>query len=177
MGQQPLSLRPHDVCVLLQLIADPELTFRELAKSVGVSLGEAHNATKRLEVSRLYASHLRQANRSAVVEFLVSGVPYVFPGELGTETRGVPTAHSGPVFSEEFSSPHVVVWPSAQGKLRGLALTPLCPEAPKMIDSNPLLYRWLTVVDALRVGRARERSMARSFLEREIGPVSAHDSS
>jgi len=168
VSQQPLSLRPHDVCVLLQLVLTPEVTFRKLAELVGISLGEAHNATKRLEVSRLYVLHLHQANRPALTEFLISGVPYAFPGELGPETRGVPTAHSGPALAELVSTPHVVVWPSPHGEARGLALTPLCAAAPKMINSNPLLYRWLTVVDALRVGRARERSIARSLIETEL---------
>ncbi len=169
MSQQPLALRPHDVCVLLQLMLTPEVPFRELAQLVGQSLGEAHNATKRLEISRLYLSHRREVNKPAVVEFLVSGVPYVFPGELGPETRGVPTAHSGPVLGENMPSSNVVVWPSVDGEARGLALAPLCAGAPNTISSNPPLYRWLTVVDALRVGRARERSLAREALEQEIG--------
>jgi len=33
------SLRPHDVCVLLQISLDPEPTFRDLARLVGLSLG------------------------------------------------------------------------------------------------------------------------------------------
>lgn len=168
VSRQPLTLRPHDVCVLLQLALNPDITFRQLAELVGISLGEAHNATKRLEVSRLFNSHLREANRPAMVEFLVGGVPYVFPGELGPETRGVPTAHSGPVMAELVTTPHVVVWPSLHGDARGLALTPLCAAAPEMINTNPILYGWLTVVDALRVGRARERDLARQFLEREL---------
>ena len=169
MGQQALALRPHDVCVLLQLALTPEVPFRELARLVGQSLGEAHNATKRLEISRLYLSHRREVNKPAAIEFLVSGVPYVFPGELGPETRGVPTAHSGPVLKEIVPSPNVIVWPSVHGGARGLALIPLCAAAPETVDSNPPLYRWLTIVDALRVGRARERSLARRALEAELG--------
>jgi len=175
VGQQPLALRPHDVCVLLQLVLNPEVTFRQLAELVGISLGEAHNATKRLEISRLFSTDFREANRPAMIEFLVSGVPYVFPGELGSETRGVPTAHSGPVLADLVVTPHVVVWPSLHGEARGLALTPLCPAAPEMINSNPLLYRWLTVVDALRVGRARERAIARKFIESELTLMSSSD--
>ena len=53
MKRQPLSLRPHDVCVLLQFALKPQMTFRDLSDLVGLSLGEVHNATKRLAVSRL----------------------------------------------------------------------------------------------------------------------------
>jgi hypothetical protein len=166
---QLLALRPHDVCVLLQLTLTPKVSFRQLAQLVGQSLGEVHNASKRLEVSRLCMAHPGEVNRPAAVEFLVSGVPYAFPGELGPETRGVPTAHSGPVLRDLVPSPSIVVWPSADGEARGLALAPLCAGAPRTVHSNPSLYRLLTIVDALRVGRARERSLARRALEAEIG--------
>jgi hypothetical protein len=147
----------------------PDVPFRELSQLVGTSLGEAHNATKRLEISRLYLPHRHGVNKPALVEFLVSGVPYVYPGELGLETRGVPTAYSGPVFEESMVTAPVVVWPSVEGEARGLALTPLCAAAPLTISSNPPLYHWLTIIDALRVGRARDRRLARQALEREIG--------
>ncbi len=169
MSQKPLALRPHDVCVLLQLVQRPGVTFRGLAASVGLSVGEAHNATKRLEVARLYISHLREANHQALLDFLVSGVPYVFPGELGPETQGVPTAFSGPVLADRMSASHGVVWPSAEGHSRGMALVPLCSSAPSMVVKNPPLYRLLTLVDALRVGRARERKLAKTLLEDELG--------
>jgi hypothetical protein len=168
MSASPLSLRPHDLCVLLQLTLTPGITYRELAARVGQSVGEAHNAAKRLEVARLCSPSRGTVNRSALLEFLVSGVPYVFPGELGPETRGVPTAHSGPALRNEFDSPHVVVWPSADGDTRGLGLAPLCSSAPRLVESNPDLYRLLTIVDALRVGRARERHMAADILKAEL---------
>ena len=96
MKRQPLSLRPHDVCVLLQFALKPEMTVRELSHMVGLSLGEAHNATKRLVISRLIPPGGGMVNQSVCFDFLVSGVPYVFPRELGPEVRGVPTAHLSP---------------------------------------------------------------------------------
>lgn len=168
MSSQPLALRPHDVCVALQLAITPKTTFRDLAQAVGVSVGEAHNAAKRLEVARLFMGDLREVNRRALQEFLVSGVPYAFPGELGPEVRGVPTAYSGPALADEMASPHTVVWPSVHGRLRGLSLTPLCPSAPETIETSPELYRLLTLVDALRVGRARDRNLAQRLLETEL---------
>ncbi len=85
MKRQPLSLRPHDVCVLIQFALKPEMMFRELAHLVGLSLGEVHNATNRLTVSRLVPPGGGAVNQSACFDFLVSGVPYVFPGEFGAE--------------------------------------------------------------------------------------------
>jgi len=168
MSLSPISLRPHDVCVALQLVMTPRFTYRDLAESVGLSVGEAHNAVKRLEIARLFQSHSDMANVPALLEFLVSGVPYAFPGVLGPETRGVPTAHSGPILGESISHVGYIVWPSANGQARGLSLAPLCKSATEMPDRNEPLYRLLTVVDALRMGRAREREIARDFLHREL---------
>lgn len=168
MRSQPLALRPHDVCVALQIVLSPEASFRNLAHRVGLSLGETHNAVQRLEVSHLVLPHQRVVNKHALLEFLFFGVPYAFPGDLGPEIQGVPTAHSGPALSERVRSIDVIVWPSHKGEARGSSLHPLCPRAPDMLDSNPALYRWLTVVDVLRVGRARERHLAKEILEPEI---------
>ncbi len=131
MNNRPLALRPHDVCVLLQYTLTPEVPFRELSKLVGLSLGEAHNATKRLEASRLVPHGGGTVNASGSVEFLMSGVPYAFPGILGPEARGVPTAHSGPVLRDEIRSGEMVV-------------------------------------DAIRIGRARERELAQAFLREHL---------
>jgi hypothetical protein len=170
-SSQPIALRPHDVGVGLQIALAPDPGFRELAAAVGLSLGEAHNSVKRLEIARLLMTHRRAVNATPLLEFLVHGVPYAFPAELGPETQGVPTAHSSPALREMISSYAVVVWPSAEGEARGSALAPLCKQAASMPRHNPPLYRWLTLVDALRVGRSRERDVARDLLEREVRAV------
>ena len=164
----PQGLRPHDVCVLLQLALKPGLTFRELASSVGLSLGEAHNSRKRLEAAGLLQEGNAPVNVSGTLEFLSSGVPYVFPGQLGSETRGVPTAFSAPPLSEQIQSEESVVWPGAHGTVRGSSLEPLCPGAPETRESNPDLYRLLTLVDGIRIGRAREKRLALEQLESDL---------
>lgn len=168
MNASQISLRPHDVCVALQLVLTPTFSYRSLAQDVGLSLGEAHNSVKRLEIARLFLSNAGGVNVPALLELLVHGVPYVFPGQLGAETQGVPTAYSGPVLQERLSGVDSIVWPSAEGQMRGLALVPLCAAAPAMLQNNEALYRWLTLVDALRVGRARDRRIAEEVLKQEI---------
>ncbi len=158
-------LRPHDVCVLLQLAASPWGTFRGLSAAVGLSLGETHNSTKRLELARLAAPGVSQVNVEGVLEFLSFGVPYVFPAQLGVPARGIPTAFSAPPLANEIVSDESVVWPSPNGPERGVSLLPLCPSATVIWEKNPKLYTLLTLVDAIRIGRARERRMARAHLE------------
>ncbi len=165
---QPIALRPHDVCVALQLVISPEIPYRELAQRVSLSLGEAHNSAKRLEIAHLLMPHRRAPNKRALLEFLTCGVPYAFPGELGPETQGVPTAYSGPLFRDRFEMAEMVVWPSSQGEARGSALAPLCPGAPDFALNNAHLYAWLSVVDVLRIGRSRERNDAVELLRGEL---------
>lgn len=174
---ESVSLRPHDVCVALQIALQPEFTFRSLAQDVGLSVGECHNAAGRLEKARLYLPHRRSINREALSRFLQDGVPYAFPGLLGAETRGVPTAHSGPALRDRFVEDQPIVWPWDEGRARGSALAPLCKSAPALKTSNPQLYDLLTLVDALRIGRARERQTASEMLAAHLkGPAGSLDS-
>lgn len=106
----------------------------------------------------------------ALLEFLVGGVPYAFPAEPGPETRGIPTAHSAPPLVGEIGADGAVVWPSAEGHVRGASVRPLYPGAPALARHNVRLYELLAIVDALRIGRARERQRAKALLhERLIG--------
>jgi hypothetical protein len=163
-----ISLRPHDVCVALQLVLTPRFSYRELAKDVGLSLGAVHSSAKRLEQARLFLPEAGKVNVSALVNLLVHGVPYVFPGQLGPETQGVATARSGPALARHLPGSDAIVWPSAEGDVRGQALVPLCASAPELVQKNEALYRWLTLADALRVGEDRERRLAEEILRSEL---------
>ena len=165
MNTRQLTLRPTDVPVALALALNPGASFRDLAQDVGISVGHAHNAVRRLTQAKLVRPGTREVVRRTLLQFLRQGVPHAFPGMLGPETRGVPTAGSGPGFENHFAQGHPVVWPSASGKVRGAALVPLFPGAPALHRRNPPLYEALALIDALRVGQARERRYAAKRLE------------
>ncbi len=162
------SLRPHDVAVALQLVLTPATPYRALADAVGISQGEAHNAVRRLVFARLVRSDTRTVHRGALLEFLLGGVPYAFPAELGPETRGIPTAHAGPLLAAEFAAADPVVWPAEHGEYRGAMVEPLYTGATSTFRNNPELYELLTLVDAVRIGRARERHRAQSLLRERL---------
>jgi hypothetical protein len=164
MHEPSRTLRPHDVAVALQLVLTPDAPFTALQEQTGLSLGEVHNAVRRLQHARLVSGASRRAVIPALMEFLSAGVPYAFAGALGPEAPGVPTAHSAPPLSRSFRSAQKVVWPSGDGTARGHSLTPLLPAAATLPGRNPKLYRLLALVDALRVGRARERAIAQELL-------------
>ena len=166
-------LRPHDVAVALQLALTPGMKFQALADALAISLGEAHNAVRRLVAARLVRREGRAVNRGALLEFLVGGVPYAFATELGPESRGVPTAHSAPPLNATLSGGDAVVWPSAHGTMRGASVAPLWPGAPAIAGANAPLYQLLAAVDALRIGRARERQLAKDYLSKALAATTA----
>jgi hypothetical protein len=136
---------------------------------VGISHGEAHNAVRRLQAARLLRAGSRTVKPEALLEFLLGGVPYVFAATPGAEVRGIPTAHAAPPLAASFTGAGAYVWPSAEGLVRGEALEPLYAGAVHTAAENPALYELLTLVDALRAGRGRERQRAREHLRQRLG--------
>lgn len=162
------ALRPQDVAVALQLALTPGAQFRALAEATGLSQGEVHNAVQRLTAARLVRGETRAPLRGALGDFLESGVPYAFAAHPGADTRGVPTAHSAPPLDAEFVGADAMVWPHPDGVVRGAAVVPLLPAAPRLAITNPPLYELLALVDVLRLGRARERKQARHLLREAL---------
>ncbi len=162
------ALRPLDVVVALQLALRPEEKYEALAGTLGIAVSATHRAVTRLEAAGLVLPHRRAAGRGALIDFVVHGVPYSFYAVTGPEAPGVPTAYSAPPLAAEIESERPLVWPSIHGAVRGDTLIPLYAGAPSLPERDPALYDVLTLVDALRVGRARERRIAVEMLEHRI---------
>jgi hypothetical protein len=169
MTRRLLVLRPQDVAVALQVVLSPDAPLSQLADGVRLSQSEVHNAEQRLRAARLLRRRHRYPVHRALLEFVVHGVPYAFPGEPGAIAMGVPTGRSGPALRGRVRPAVSLVWPSECGEVQGAGLCPLYPRAVEVPRHNPLLYTWLTLVDALRVGVAHERELARSLLEDALG--------
>ena len=158
------SLRPLDLAVALHLALRSEDGFESMAEVLGIGLGSAHRSVQRLMSAGLVLPHRRAVSPSALHEFLVHGARFAFYPVHGPETEGVPTAHSGPPLRDQIESGRAIVWPSAEGTVRGDSLAPLYDGAPQLARTAPELYELLTLVDAIRVGRARERKLAAEAL-------------
>lgn len=168
------TLKPYDLTVAFGLLdADPDAppTFAELGQRLGMSPSTVHQSVRRLQGAGLLRAESRIPNRRALTEFVAHGVRYAFPASVGREVRGVPTAHSGPVLQAQFDAEDAFVWPDASGPSRGTSLTPLYPGATTLPERAPEVYQLLTLVDALRVGRARERAAAITELHRRLRSV------
>ncbi len=165
------ALKSYDIVVALQLAEKPESSYSAIASALSMSLSTAHESVERLQLAGLLRPDSRQVNRHSLVEFLVHGVRYMFPASLAGQARGVPTAHSGPGLANEFISDQAIVWPDINGSAVGTSITPLHSKAKKLPTKSPPVYELLTLVDAIRVGRARERSLAVEKLKERLAPA------
>jgi hypothetical protein len=162
--QKQPTLRPNDLVVACQLALTPGAQFKAVAKATGSSIGECHNAVRRLGISRLILADERRPAGELLHQFLAHGAPFAFPAIIGAEIVGVPTAHSAPPFQAIVDSSIGFVWGHADGTTRGQSIIPLFPGAPLLAVNNPPLYELLALIDALRVGGARVRTIAADLL-------------
>jgi DNA-binding Lrp family transcriptional regulator len=147
-----------------------DLSYAALGKDLGMSASEVHAAVRRLQAARLLDPETKQVRLEAFRNFLVHGVPYVFPVTPKAITRGMPTAWAAPVLSDKIKSSDQLppVWPDPEGKVQGAAVQPLYASVPGAAQRDPDLYQLLALVDALRLGRARERAMAEAELGQRL---------
>ncbi len=164
-------VKGQDILVALKLLqADPELSFAELGKSVGLSASEAHGSLRRLIEARLVEPGSRRVIRRSLLRFLVHGVPFAFPACERENTRGMPTAWGAPVLRDHFATDEAPpVWPDPEGTVRGPSLKPLYRSVAAVARRDLELYDSLALVDALRLGRARERKLAEEKLAQRLG--------
>lgn len=160
-------LKPQDIFVLLKLVVlgSRPWSYAVLAVELGMSPSQLHAAVK-----RALTANLAVRQRETIVphfrnleEFLVHGLKYVFWAEQGEMTRGMPTAYAAPPLAESLVSTAVEpppVWPDPEGEVRGIGFQPLHKSAPQAARADENLYELLTLVDAVRSGRAREREIA-----------------
>ena len=166
------NLRPVDIPVALHLLLCPSKTYGDVAHGLDISTSTAHEAVQRLIYAGLAtrtAGDPRSVNVAALLEFLKHGVRYAFPAQRKPQRRGVPTAHAAPALSGHLD-PDIepVVWPSSRGDVVGAAIDPLLAGAAELPLRCPAVYDALTLVDAMRVGTARDRGVAIKLLTERL---------
>lgn len=167
--QQP-TMSPLDVVVLLKLISldDQPWNQKPLAEALYMSQSEISKSFARSKYAGLIDPSGKLVRRLALMDFLKSGIAYAFPQQPGAVVRGIPTAHSAAPLSQVIQSTEPYVWPSAKGTVRGQSIVPLYPSVVDAVQNDPKLYELLALVDALRVGRAREKEIALAELQKRI---------
>lgn len=164
------GMRPQDIVVLLKIASKEKVQWlvKDIAADLGISQSEVSESLHRSAQAGLISKNKRMLMKNALLDFLKYGLKYVYPQHPGSITRGIPTAHSAPPLNKEIVSEEIYVWPFAEGKVRGQRIEPLHKSVPLASLKDKKLYELLALTDALRVGKARERTIAIEELEKRI---------
>lgn len=162
MKNQSSQIKPQDVLLLLKIISDdnPKWNQKPIAEALGLSQSEVSESVARSIFAGLLEPKGKVVMKMALMEFLQYGLRYVFPQKPGAMVRGVPTSHSASPLNENIQSVEEYVWPYGKGTVRGHGIIPLYPSVPEAALKDEKLHELLALVDALRVGRAREKELA-----------------
>ncbi|MGO9833065.1 MAG: MarR family transcriptional regulator [Polyangiaceae bacterium] len=159
-------LLPIDLLVVMKLVTHEgeSTSVRHLEDELGLSKSAAANSLQRLRELGLVKdgpSHGRRVNKLLLRDCLEHAARWIAPARVGDFELGLPTAHAAESFKQKLTGDEdPVVMPLPHGPLRGRAVTPLHPLAPAAAAKDPKLHRLLAVVDAFRIGRARDRQVA-----------------
>ena len=92
------------------------------------------------------------------------GLAITPPQRLGTTSHAAPALEDKIVSSDE----EIYVWPYAKGKKRGTSLKPLYKTAPEAALEDLRMHHYLALIDAIRIGKAREQAIAKEELVKLI---------
>jgi len=149
-------------------------SVRALQASLGISKTEVAAALKRCQQIGLIRvdpdTQLPRANSKALLGFIEHGLRYVYPVKPAEIVRGIPTSFSAPVLEGKLMSGGdlIYVWPDAYGTRKGQSITPLFKSVPGAVKKDPRLYEYLALIDAVRLGNAREANLANQILRERI---------
>ncbi len=165
-----MTIKSQDIVVLAKLLTQKGTSSSQnsIASELCLSPSQVNSAYKRLVLAGLLTPYVPpdkpQPILQACVEFFIHALKYVFPAKLGELARGIPTSYAGPSLKDQIITGHdpIPVWPYGEGEERGVALKPLYPSVPESVIKypDPLFYDLLTLIDAIRSGRAREKQIA-----------------
>ncbi len=170
-----MELKPQDLFVLLKVSAHPpqRWTYAALGATLAMSASETHASVQRAVASDLAVTQGRgqwSPVRPHLLELVLHGARYVWPATVGPVKRGVPTAFGAdPLAGRLNVAPgEAPVWAHPEGSAKGPTLSPIYRTAPQAALGDPRLHRLLALLDALRMGRARERRLAADMMTGEL---------
>ncbi len=174
-------LKPIDLLVGLKILTSKEgWTQMGVATELCISSSQVNSAIKQLLEANLFTMRNGKPYPifSALRDFMIYGVPYCFPVKVGELSVGMPTAYAAKPLSDQISlgNDPIPIWPYALGKSRGMVLEPLHRNLPKALTEFPddNLHEILIFLDALRIGRVREKNIARRLLIEKLEKMNPH---
>lgn len=164
--------RPQDILILLKIIscknANRLWNTVILSRELYISQSEISESLTRSSYTGFIGQDKKDVFKNALFEFVVHGLKYSFPVQPGYMERGIPTAHSAPPLSRIIQSSEKYVWADPYGSVRGFAIEPLYKTVIKAVKEDVDLYEMLALIDALRVGKIREKNFAVEELRKRI---------
>lgn len=165
-----MGMRSQDIVVLIKIAAlrGEEWFLKDIAFSLFISQSEVSESLNRSQISGLLASDKKRLMKNNLLDFIEHGLRYVFPAVPGSIQRGMLTAHNASPLSHHIFAVKAYVWPCADGESRGQGIEPLHRGVPEAGKKNPVLSEMLALVDAIRLGRVREKQLAMEELRQRI---------
>ena len=169
-NMKQIQLHIGDICVAFGMALSPSAPLKRLAELCCRSIGEVHNAERRLRAGRLLKPSSREVEREPLMRFVRWGVPHAFPATVGPLSRGIATACL-PTAPGAVDPPEAeFVWPDPLGRTRGQALAPPYRGAPRLSAQSPELKGLVSLLDLVRVGGTREQAAAVDEIGRRMIP-------
>ncbi|KMT54864.1 hypothetical protein [Pseudomonas fildesensis] len=182
LGVEKIDLnRPHDWKGWDDIIDEEPISpnsesysVRALSASLALSKSEVSNSLNRCrDIGLIHTDRVSgkpSVRSAALLDFVRYGIRYVFPAKPGPIVRGIPTAFAAPVLAGKVMSGGdlIPVWPDAYGKSKGQEISPLYKTVPGAVKKDELLYHFLALVDAIRIGGPREAKVADAMLREWI---------
>jgi len=164
------GMRPHDIAVLLKVARKEQEQWymKDLAYELSISSSEISESINRSVIGGLISSDKKTLKKLALLDFLKSGLRYVYPQQPGSMVRGIGTAHSAPPLNNEIRSDEQFVWLFGKGNVRGQAIEPLHPKSPEACLRDKKYYELMALTDAIRIGKVREQNIAFEMIKERI---------
>jgi len=144
-----------------------EKSVRDIAESINISASEVSKGTKRLIASHLVVERHGSVftESGALLEWFCYGIRYAYPQESIGYGRGMATSWNCPILVSEIVSPSPpLVWTLPGGKIEGALVKPIHESAPFAASRDENVYRALSLIEAIRIGKPRELLIARKLL-------------
>ncbi len=158
-------MKKQDVVVGLSIYSmekrDSKWRIIDIANNTFLSASEITESIKRLKLSSILNSE-RKVIENNFLEFIVYGLKYAFPAKIGMPCIGIPTAHSGKFLKKRINTQKsdLYVWPYQNALTRGVSIEPLYKTLPKIALNDDFMYKYLALIDLIRIGRSREKNIA-----------------
>ncbi len=181
-------MKSQDIVVLLKIVSlqeqqqdigfdrlareagDAPYSMRSLAAALGISKTEIANSINRSIHAGLAAKDASPSginpNLRDLRNFIIHGLRFVFPAEIGPVARGLPTGFAAPVLKDLLTSAgrYIYVWPDPHADEAGQTVQPLYKSVAAAAKRDERLYAYLALVDAIRLGNQREAGLAAEML-------------